>query len=186
MGAGADERSAIARGVAEVLGKVRREFVGEFAQRRGEERRWFAVRVTRFEGREGVRAVVVHEDITERKRVEEAERRAEALRSLARLASAAAHEINNPLAIIMGNVEIIAQQIDPAVDDRIPAHPRRHRAHPPHRAGHDPDHQPRAVPAVAEPARDARPPPLQRSRGEGPARRVAGPAGRYGLRTSAG
>jgi PAS domain-containing protein len=119
MAAGVDERAAIAQGVAEVLGEVRREFVGEFPQRRGEERRWFAVRVTRFEGEEGARAVVVHEDITERKGAEEAERRAEALRSVARLASAAAHEINNPLAIIMGNVEIIAQQIAPAVNDRI-------------------------------------------------------------------
>jgi PAS domain S-box-containing protein len=119
MAEGGAERAAIAQGMGEVFGTARREFFGEFAQSRGGDRRWFAVRITRFEGRGGVRAVVVHEDITERKRVEEAERRAETLRSVARLASAAAHEINNPLAIIMGNVEIIAEQIDPAVSDRI-------------------------------------------------------------------
>jgi PAS domain-containing protein len=116
---GGGERAAIAQGMGEVFGTARQEFLGEFAQSRGGDHRWFAVRITRFEGKGGVRAVVVHEDITERKRVEEAERRAETLRSVARLASAAAHEINNPLAIIMGNVEIIAQQVDPAVSDRI-------------------------------------------------------------------
>jgi nitrogen-specific signal transduction histidine kinase len=116
---GGGERAAIALGMGEVFGKARREFLGEFPQSRGGEPRWFAVRVTRFEGDGRGRAVVAHEDITERKRAEEAERREETLRSVARLASAAAHEINNPLAIIMGNVEIISQQVDPAVSDRI-------------------------------------------------------------------
>ena len=116
---GGGERAAIALGMGEVFGKACREFVGEFPQSRGGEPRWFAVRVTRFEGDGRGRVVVAHEDITERKRAEEAERREETLRSVARLASAAAHEINNPLAIIMGNVEIISQQVDPAVSDRI-------------------------------------------------------------------
>jgi PAS domain S-box-containing protein len=113
------EVAAIEMGMGDVLGKVRREFSGEISQWQGADRRWFAVRITRFEGDGGMRAVVAHEDITERKRAEEAERREESLRSVARLASAAAHEINNPLAIIMGNVEIIAHHIDESATDRI-------------------------------------------------------------------
>jgi len=49
----------------------------------------------------------VLEDITDRRRAEEAERRAEALRAVAPLASAAAHEINNPLGVISGRLELV-------------------------------------------------------------------------------
>jgi PAS domain S-box-containing protein len=48
-------------------------------------------------------------DISDRKRAEEAERRAEGLRAVTRLANAAAHEINNPLAVIVGRLEVAAQ-----------------------------------------------------------------------------
>jgi PAS domain-containing protein len=116
---GGEGRAAIALGMGEVFGGTCPEFLGEFSQWRGGEHRWFAVRVTRFDGDGGARALVIHEDITERKLVEEAERDEQTLRSVARLASAAAHEINNPLAIIMGNIEIIAQQVHPSAADRI-------------------------------------------------------------------
>ena len=48
-------------------------------------------------------------DITDRTRAEEAERRAEALRAVAHLANAAAHEINNPLTVIGGRLELLAR-----------------------------------------------------------------------------
>ncbi|MBI3636237.1 MAG: GAF domain-containing protein [Candidatus Rokubacteria bacterium] len=57
-------------------------------------------------------------DITDRKRAEEAERRTEALRSVNRLAVAAAHEINNPLAVIMGNLDLLARQAEREGRDR--------------------------------------------------------------------
>jgi PAS domain S-box-containing protein len=50
-------------------------------------------------------------DITQRKRVEEAAQRAEALHSVALLANAAAHEINNPLTAVMGYLQLIAQEM---------------------------------------------------------------------------
>ncbi|HET8577571.1 MAG TPA: PAS domain S-box protein [Methylomirabilota bacterium] len=50
-------------------------------------------------------------DITERRRSEDAERRSEALRSVTRLANAAAHEINNPLAVIMVDLDLLSQQV---------------------------------------------------------------------------
>lgn len=52
----------------------------------------------------------VQEDITERKRADEAEREATALRSVAQLANAAAHEINNPLLVIFGRLELLAMR----------------------------------------------------------------------------
>jgi signal transduction histidine kinase len=53
----------------------------------------------------------VLEDITVQRRAEEAERRAEALRAVAQLANAAAHEINNPLAVIVGRLELLRRQL---------------------------------------------------------------------------
>ena len=53
------------------------------------------------------------EDVTERKRAEIAQRQAEALRSVTHLANAAAHEINNPLLVITGNLELMARRLGP-------------------------------------------------------------------------
>jgi len=55
------------------------------------------------------------EDVTERKRAEIAQRQAEALRSVTHLANAAAHEINNPLLVITGNLELLSRRL-PADD----------------------------------------------------------------------
>jgi PAS domain S-box-containing protein len=51
-------------------------------------------------------------DITERKRVEAAERDAIALRSVTQLANAAAHEINNPLAVVVGNLHMLGMELN--------------------------------------------------------------------------
>ena len=49
-------------------------------------------------------------DITDRDRLEAVEREAETLRAVARLANAAAHEINNPLSVITGHLTLIEQR----------------------------------------------------------------------------
>jgi len=49
-------------------------------------------------------------DITDRERAATAEREAEALRAVAKLANAAAHEINNPLAVILGHLDLLARR----------------------------------------------------------------------------
>jgi signal transduction histidine kinase len=51
------------------------------------------------------------EDITLQRRAEEAERSAESLRAVAKLANAAAHEINNPLAVVTGRLELLRRQL---------------------------------------------------------------------------
>ena len=50
-------------------------------------------------------------DITLRKQAEKAAHRAEALHSVALLANAAAHEINNPLTAVMGHLQLLADEI---------------------------------------------------------------------------
>src|SRR5207245_11598398 len=50
----------------------------------------------------------ISRDVTDRKRVEEAARRAAVLLSVARVANAAAHEINNPLTAIMVPLQLLA------------------------------------------------------------------------------
>jgi PAS domain S-box-containing protein len=51
-------------------------------------------------------------DITDRERAASAEREAEALRAVTRLANAAAHEINNPLAVIVAHLDLLAKRHD--------------------------------------------------------------------------
>jgi PAS domain S-box-containing protein len=67
----------------------------------------------------------VLQDVTELRRGEEAMRQAEALAYVAKLANGAAHEINNPLAIITGRLQLLqrlitdrgtAQKLDPALE----------------------------------------------------------------------
>ena len=59
------------------------------------------------------------EDITNHLRVEEAERRAETLRAVAKLANAAAHEINNPLSVIVGRLELLRRDLPPEQQGRV-------------------------------------------------------------------
>jgi PAS domain S-box-containing protein len=61
------------------------------------------------------------QDITALKRAEHLVRQAEALRSVAQLANTAAHEINNPLAIVAGHLDLLARQHsdDPLAVSRI-------------------------------------------------------------------
>jgi PAS domain S-box-containing protein len=89
--------------------------------RAGEERLWVYTNV-RYEEPGRPPHVLGHaHDITELKRVESLAREAAALRSVADLANAAAHEINNPLAIIVGQLEMVRRKSahEPAIVSRI-------------------------------------------------------------------
>jgi PAS domain S-box-containing protein len=59
------------------------------------------------------------EDITNQRRAEEAERKAETLRAVAQLANAAAHEINNPLSVIVGRLELLRRDLTPGAAGRL-------------------------------------------------------------------
>jgi len=64
-------------------------------------------------------ASAIGRDITEEKRAEAALREATVLRSVASLAVAAAHEINNPLTVAWGEVQLLAKEIGARWDGRI-------------------------------------------------------------------
>jgi PAS domain S-box-containing protein len=60
-------------------------------------------------------------DITDRRRMEEARRQAELQQHVGSLAHAAAHEINNPLAVVYGQIDLIARTAGPETKLRIDA-----------------------------------------------------------------
>src|SRR5712691_3446443 len=51
-------------------------------------------------------------DITHRKQAEAAIRERDALRYVSSLAAAASHEINNPLAVVVGQAQLLAEKVD--------------------------------------------------------------------------
>ena len=65
--------------------------------------------VVEWEG--GPATLVSFVDISDRQRREAAEREAQSLRSVAKLANAAAHEINNPLTVVGGNLQLLAEKV---------------------------------------------------------------------------
>ncbi len=50
-------------------------------------------------------------DVSEPRRRAAVEREAESLRAVAKLANAAAHEINNPLTVVGGNIHLLAARV---------------------------------------------------------------------------
>jgi PAS domain S-box-containing protein len=61
--------------------------------------------------------IVIYRDAAERLAGEEVRREAASLRSVNLLAQAAAHEINNPLAIIMGYTQMLEDRLPPATEE---------------------------------------------------------------------
>ena len=72
---------------------------------------WLAATATVVEWEGGPAIFVSFIDISERQRREIAEREAESLRSVAKLANAAAHEINNPLTVVGGNLQLLSERL---------------------------------------------------------------------------
>lgn len=74
-GESADEAGAASAGIRAVLNDECEVFSLEYPCHSPDEPRWFLMRVTRFPGMGVARAIVSHEDITERRQVEESLRR---------------------------------------------------------------------------------------------------------------
>lgn len=62
---------------------------------------------------------VIMRDISERKKIEEQLIQSEKLRVMGQLASGVAHDFNNALAIILGNTELLAKQVDMLSPEQI-------------------------------------------------------------------
>ena len=61
-------------------------------------------------------AVIHMDDVTERLRLEEMMVRSEKMQSIGGLAAGLAHEINNPLAVILQNVQVMTRRLSPGLD----------------------------------------------------------------------
>lgn len=72
---------------------------------------WLAATATVVEWEGGPATLVSFVDISDRQRRETAEREAESLRSVTKLANAAAHEINNPLTVVSGNLQLLTERL---------------------------------------------------------------------------
>jgi len=72
---------------------------------------WVGVTATVVEWEGGPATLASFVDISERQRRETAEREAESLRSVTKLANAAAHEISNPLTVVGGNLQLLAEKV---------------------------------------------------------------------------
>ena len=113
-----EEATPFAEGIREVLSGKCRSFKLEYPCHSPDEKRWFVAHVTPFD-EDGPRQVIVgHQNITERKQAEDERLKLEAqlqqsqkMESIGTLAGGIAHEFNNMLAIIMGNNELIMEEL---------------------------------------------------------------------------
>jgi signal transduction histidine kinase len=64
-------------------------------------------------------ASAIGRDVTEKRRADAALREATTLRSVASLAVAAAHEINNPLTVVSGELQLLAREVGARWSGRI-------------------------------------------------------------------
>jgi len=104
-------------GLRAVMARQCPTFSWEYACHGPSEASWFLLRVTRFDETEDGRVVIAHEDISEIKRAEDALRRqqealhqSEKLAALSGLLASVAHELNNPLAALMVQSDLLREQ----------------------------------------------------------------------------
>jgi PAS domain S-box-containing protein len=104
-------------GLQAVMARQGQAFSWEYACHSTPEPSWFLLRVTRFDETAGGRVVIAHEDISEIKRAEdvlrhqqEALHQSEKLAALSGLLASVAHELNNPLAALMVQSDLLREQ----------------------------------------------------------------------------
>ena len=101
----ADDCILAVAGLRDVLHGRKNEFQMEYPCHSPGTRRWFILRVTRFNAPGAARLVVAHEEITERRQAEEALKDAD--RRKDEFLAILAHELRNPLAPIRHALKII-------------------------------------------------------------------------------
>ena len=114
----ASSATAFADGIRAVLEGRQETFSMEYPCHSPVEERWFVGRVTRLAGFLSGHVVVAHENITGRKRMEQ-ERLAlrdqvnqlAKAESLSRMAGAVAHNFNNTLSVVVGNLEMALEDL---------------------------------------------------------------------------
>ena len=107
-----EHREAVAARVAARLrGEPAPNLVQVEATRPDGARFWIGAAATVVDWEGSPAILVSFVDITEQRRLQAAEQEAESLRAVAKLANAAAHEINNPLTVVGGNVHLLSAKL---------------------------------------------------------------------------
>ena len=97
-------------GLRGVMARQYPTFSWEYACHGPSEASWFLFQVTRFDETENGWVVIAHEDISEIKRAEAALHQSEKLAALSGLLASVAHELNNPLAALMVQSDLLREQ----------------------------------------------------------------------------
>jgi signal transduction histidine kinase/ActR/RegA family two-component response regulator len=97
-------------GLRAVMARQYPTFSWEYACHGLSEASWFLLQVTRFDETENGWVVIAHEDISEIKRAEAALHQSEKLAALSGLLASVAHELNNPLAALMVQSDLLREQ----------------------------------------------------------------------------
>lgn len=111
IGANAKDATAMVQGIRQVMARHASQFVLEYACHSPGEQQWFIARVTCFESSDGLRVVVAHENITDRKRLEDQLRQSHKMEAIGTLAGGIAHEFNNALSAILGFAELLQFEV---------------------------------------------------------------------------
>lgn len=100
-----------ARVAARLRGEPPSDLLQVEAQRPDGARFWIGAAATVVDWEGSPAILVSFVDVGEQRRLQAAEREAESLRAVAKLANTAAHEINNPLTVVGGNIHLLAARI---------------------------------------------------------------------------